>query len=35
MLKRVHPIAGAIARLAILTFWLSTVGSGPPAPSRR
>ncbi len=27
MLKRVHPIAGAIALLAILTFWLSTVGS--------
>ena len=27
MLKRVHPIAGAIALLTILTFWLSTVGA--------
>ncbi len=27
MLKRLHPIAGAIGLLTILTFWLSTVGS--------
>jgi hypothetical protein len=27
MLKRVHPIAGIIAFLTILTFWLSTVAS--------
>lgn len=27
MLKRLHPIAGTIAFLTILTFWLSTVAS--------
>lgn len=27
MLKRVHPIAGAIGFLTILTFWISTVAS--------
>jgi hypothetical protein len=27
MLRRLHPIAGAIGLLTILTFWLSTVGA--------
>jgi hypothetical protein len=34
MLKRVHPIAGVVAFLTILTFWLSTVTAelaGTPA----
>ncbi|MGP8119864.1 MAG: hypothetical protein ACLP8B_04985 [Xanthobacteraceae bacterium] len=34
MLKRIHPVAGAIGFLTILTFWLSTAASeafGSPA----
>ncbi|HRK24904.1 MAG TPA: hypothetical protein PLQ11_08115 [Beijerinckiaceae bacterium] len=27
MLKRIHPVAGAIALLVIATFWISTVAS--------
>jgi len=27
MLRRLHPIAGAVGLLTILTFWLSTVGA--------